>query len=365
MRLKFLTANWKSCEYYGAIMKNKKHTHMAVILSVALILAVSAMAIALGAGRTVVYKDNQLVITNESNAHIVDESLQRFASFRTPYVGNNSAVGNIINILPTLGGQYTQKFFSIGDDYGTGKSPNTITLYYERSGEIDYDFTITGQIPLILFALIDNLEEVNIATRNSPSGNKLDKSAYGVRHTYLRPAFTDYIPDLGITWGDFQNDWVKSFGELYTQALMNIEHDRDYARSLTLDDVRALAAKGDSLQYLDLPFLRPSPLSSVMGGYNPTLYGIEGGYRLLINFNDTLDPKNGIRSTALESIWEIGGSGIDIRYNDVDEFIKANLSHPANSAEPQPTTPPSSSQSEKAPQLEVDAAYDDLDFMKT
>ena len=54
--------------------------------------------------------------------------------------------------------------------------------------------------------MIDNLEEVNITTRNSLSSNELDKSAYGVRHTYQRPAITDYISDIGITWGDFQND---------------------------------------------------------------------------------------------------------------------------------------------------------------
>ena len=99
---------------------------------------------------------------------------------------------------------------------------------------------------------------------------------------------------------------------------------------LTLDEVRMLAAKGDDLQYSDLPNLRPSMLSSVMGGYNPTLYGVEGGYRLLINFNDTMNPESGIRSTALERIWDNGGSGIDIRYNDVDDFIRANPSYPAS-----------------------------------
>jgi len=85
---------------------------------------------------------------------------------------------------------------------------------------------------------------------------------------------------------------------------------------LTLDDVRALAAKGDALQYTDLPNLRPSMLSSTMGGYNPTLYSVEGGYRLLVNFTNTVSPESGIRSIQLESIWENGGSGIDIRYSD-------------------------------------------------
>ena len=288
-------------ERLGAIMKSKKHTRLAIIVSAVLIIAIGGTAVVLGAGRATIYKDSQLIIINEStaqiasigvyfnnetlaasnadnspikkgekvnfqfdiakgqifqvsvsdanwnlvtqgefarlfddtqlvlyirddengNTHIVDESLREFASLRTPYVGNNSAVGSIINILPPLGEQFTQKFFSIGDDYGTGKAPNTLTLYYEQNGETDDDFTITSQIPLILFAMIDNLEEVNFATRNSPSGNELDNSAYGIRYTYPRPEAADYIPDVGITWDDFQNDWENSFGKLYAQALMN------------------------------------------------------------------------------------------------------------------------------------------------
>ena len=288
-------------ERLGAIMKSKKHTRLAIIVSAVLIIAIGGTAVVLGAGRATIYKDSQLIIINEStaqiasigvyfnnetlaasnadnspikkgekvnfqfdiakgqifqvsvsdanwnlvtqgefarhfddtqlvlyirddengNTHIVDESLREFASLRTPYVGNNSAVGSMINILPPLGEQFTQKFFSIGDDYGTGKAPNTLTLYYEQNGETDDDFTITSQIPLILFAMIDNLEEVNLATRNSPSGNELDKSAYGIRYTYPRPEAADYIPDVGITWDDFQNDWKNSFGRLYAQALMN------------------------------------------------------------------------------------------------------------------------------------------------
>jgi len=292
-------------ERLGAIMKSKKHTRLAIIVSVVLIIAIGGTAVVLGAGRATIYKDSQLIIINESiaqiasigvyfnnetlatsnadnspikkgekvnfqfditkgqifqvsvsdanwnlvtqgefaryfddtqlvlyirddengNTHIVDESLREFASLRTPYVGNNSAIGSIINILPPLGEQFAQKFFSIGDDYGTGKAPNTLTLYYEQNGETDDDFTITSQIPLILFAMIDNLEEVNLATRNSPSGNELDKSAYGIRYTYPRPEAADYIPDVGITWGDFQNNWDNSFGKLYAQALMNNVHE--------------------------------------------------------------------------------------------------------------------------------------------
>jgi hypothetical protein len=102
---------------------------------------------------------------------------------------------------------------------------------------------------------------------------------------------------------------------------------------LTLDQVRALAAKGGALQAFDLPNLRPSLLNSTMGGYNPTLCGIEGGYRLSISFNGTTNPDSGIKATSLESIWENGWSGIDIRYSDVDEFIRKHPSRPADEVE--------------------------------
>jgi len=37
----------------------------------------------------------------------------------------------------------------------------------------------------------------------------------------------------------------------------------------------------------------------------------------------------GFTQLSLERIWDSGGSGIDIRYNDVDEFIRLNPSYPA------------------------------------
>lgn len=105
----------------------------------------------------------------------------------------------------------------------------------------------------------------------------------------------------------------------------NTDSARSLYTQLTLDEVQELAAKGKELQYTDLPLLRPSPLSSTVGGYNPTLYSVEGGYRLLINFHDTLKPESGISSMSLQNIVKDGG-GIDIRYSDVVEFTNANSS---------------------------------------
>ena len=92
---------------------------------------------------------------------------------------------------------------------------------------------------------------------------------------------------------------------------------------MTLDDVRALAKKGDALKFEDLSGFRGVDVSSNTS-HHIMLYGVEGGYRFIVQ----TDGKR-IDSTALERIWDGGGSDIDIRYNDVDEFIK---SHPSSEA---------------------------------
>lgn len=94
---------------------------------------------------------------------------------------------------------------------------------------------------------------------------------------------------------------------------------------MTLDDVRNLAEKGDSLMFEDLRSYRGMNVSSSMFSYI-MVYGVEGGYRLIVNSEESIGKPS---RADLESIWESGGSGIDIRYNDVGEFIHTNPSHPA------------------------------------
>lgn len=92
---------------------------------------------------------------------------------------------------------------------------------------------------------------------------------------------------------------------------------------LTLDDIRRLTQKGDSLKYED--FSRFGGLdASSNTNYHIMIYNVEDGYRLIVYS----DGKH-IDSANLERIWDSGGTGIDIRYNDVDEFIK---SHPSSEA---------------------------------
>ena len=95
-------------------------------------------------------------------------------------------------------------------------------------------------------------------------------------------------------------------------------------KQMGLDDVRELAAKGSNLLFEDLRQYKGMNVSSDSNRYI-LVFGIEGGYRLIVHSNPTGKPD----SVNLECIWESGGSGIDIRYNDVEEFIKTNPSQPA------------------------------------
>lgn len=89
---------------------------------------------------------------------------------------------------------------------------------------------------------------------------------------------------------------------------------------LTLDDVKKLAKKGDALKFGDFSGFKGVDVSSNKG-YHIMLYGVEGGYRLIVRTDgDQID------GADLERIWDNGGSGIDIRRDDVYEFVK---SHPS------------------------------------
>ena len=110
-------------------------------------------------------------------------------------LGNASAVGKIINALPPLIDNYTQQYFSIGNDYGTGFAPFTLTLYYERDGSKNgepLDPAAAKSVAIMLFTKIVNLKEVSFATRETLSGGELDETAYTERLTYNYQNFGRY-----------------------------------------------------------------------------------------------------------------------------------------------------------------------------
>ncbi|MDR1549135.1 MAG: DUF4825 domain-containing protein [Hungatella sp.] len=161
------------------------------------------------------------IVLTSPDMNVNLDDLKALFAMRTPYVGDNSAVGKIVYALPRLDSKYTQQFFSIGDDYGTGRAPHTLTIYYEPNDAETTDIkniTVTPKNAALLFVLIDNLEEVNIAFRETPSVGELDKAEYTSRATYSRENITEYLKDIGLGWEDFQNNWNRSIEKMFASV---------------------------------------------------------------------------------------------------------------------------------------------------
>ncbi|WP_349947956.1 M56 family metallopeptidase [Lacrimispora sp. BS-2] len=188
-----------------------------------------------------------IVLTSpDMNANMDD--LNALFAMRTPYVGNNSAVGKIVYALPRLDRGYTQQFFSIGDDYGTGRAPYTLTIYYEPSNGETTDMrniTVTPKNSALLFVLIDNLEEVNIAFRETPSFGELDKEKYISRVTHSREDITEYLKNIGLGWADFQNNWNRSVETMFASV-------NEITQTPPASAVNTESASGSASNFTDL-----------------------------------------------------------------------------------------------------------------
>jgi len=95
-------------------------------------------------------------------------------------------------------------------------------------------------------------------------------------------------------------------------------------REMTMNDLRRLAAKGDNLmmgdfakfKYFNITYFPGKELTSYIYGFS-----LEGDFRLSIDARSNIGKPDTVR---MESIWGGGGSGIDIRFNDIDAFMKIN-----------------------------------------
>ena len=87
------------------------------------------------------------------------------------------------------------------------------------------------------------------------------------------------------------------------------------SRTMSIDDLKTLAKKGNSLQFEDFTEYLGVNLSSAAYSYLG-LIRLNAPYRLIIR------AENGVLTSAtLEGIWEDSGTGIDIRFGDLESFI--------------------------------------------
>jgi hypothetical protein len=163
-------------------------------------------------------------------------------ALRTPYVGDNSAVGKIVAALP----------------------------------------------------LIDpNLEEVNFAFRDTIGGAELEKAAYTSRITINKEQATENLSNIGLSWDDFANNFENTVEKLYAQVSDGVSEPQvgapnaEYQRVLD-EIVGSIAYREDSNgEYLELAALQRAPYPehiSVIGSMNkhpqgtPDAFEIEPDY---------------------------------------------------------------------------------------
>lgn len=121
--------------------------------------------------------------------------------------------------------------------------------------------------------------------------------------------------------GSFADDSFHDEANKPSSMEEDVSKDNTIRTELTIEDVRELAKIGDELKFKDFTNFKGLDTSSNTN-VHIMIYSVEGGYRLVVHTNGEQ-----IESANLESIWEQGGSGIDIRYNDVEEFVKSHPSH--------------------------------------
>ena len=94
------------------------------------------------------------------------------------------------------------------------------------------------------------------------------------------------------------------------------------SKLMSIDDLKFLAAKGETLSFEDFAEYRSANVSSAFDSYLG-LVSIEAPYRLIIG------AKSGgkLDRVTLEGIWEDGGTGNDIRYDDLEAFINDRPIH--------------------------------------
>jgi|GEM_PF-2248658 len=105
------------------------------------------------------------------------------SELHTPYIGSAPSVSRIVRALPLPGEGWMQRFFTMG----TNAEPYTLTVFYEPDGLLGSERMLeAAEKPikafqanaLVLFALIDNLNEVTFAVRYTPSPDSVDENDY-------------------------------------------------------------------------------------------------------------------------------------------------------------------------------------------
>ncbi|MBU3112654.1 M56 family metallopeptidase [Clostridium lacusfryxellense] len=177
-----------------AIMHHTKKSKKIIAFSVILLGLLIFSALYLGAG----------VGTKKNTPPNVTYDLSEISKYKTPYVGDNSKVSVIVNALPMPDNYFKQQYISIEAE----DKPYKLNVFYEAKkgeshisewpivGHNNATYSNMNKNALVLFCMIDNLDEVTFAFRDSASDGKLDDSKYDTSFTITRTSIEKQYGDI-------------------------------------------------------------------------------------------------------------------------------------------------------------------------
>ena len=180
-----------------AIMNHSKKSRSIMILSAILLGLIIIGALYLGAG---IGTQKDISPNIYINAYNLDE----ISKYKTPYVGDNSKVSAIVNHIPVPDNYFKQRYISVLTD----KKPYKLNVFYEGKegslhnsewpivGEGNATYSNMSKNALVLFCMVDNLDEVTFAFRESSSDGKLDQEKYDTTYIFKRASFKDQYGNL-------------------------------------------------------------------------------------------------------------------------------------------------------------------------
>jgi beta-lactamase regulating signal transducer with metallopeptidase domain len=182
-----------------AIMQHNTKSKPILIFSVILLVSLISGAIFLGAG-----VGNTKNVQEQQTKVTLRDSLIAITKYKTPYLGDNNKVSPMVSNLPIPDSYFKQKYISIETD----KKPYKLNVFYEIKDDVTHirefpivpgdDATLAkiSKNALILFCMIDNLDEVTFSFRGSQSNGKLEPLKYNYSYSFIRRDYEKKYGDL-------------------------------------------------------------------------------------------------------------------------------------------------------------------------
>ncbi len=139
-------------------------------------------------------------------------NLTRISKYKTQFIGDANKVSGLAQNLPVPDKSLSQEHISLVTD----KKPYKLTVFYGlgygksflkqwpiiREGEIGY--LNLQKNALVLFCMIDNVDEITFAFRKSPFGEEFDEKQYDLKFTFNRTDLQDKYGDLAALGKDIE-----------------------------------------------------------------------------------------------------------------------------------------------------------------